>query len=197
MRSTRITGLVAPESAAEETGLVGCGPARGFFLGDGFTVFVGGSMFLLPGGCPNVLESLDPVHRVLVRNGLLASQLSRRPRAEGRLEREIATDLWQIDATCLVLADGTEVWVVDVIDDHSRYLLAAEAGPAATGDPGAGCLRTGCQPLRAARRVLSDNGLIFTGSGWFHAIGRVVVGSGCWRLLLMDWSRRLLRRMRV
>ncbi len=39
-----------------------------------------------------------------------------------------------IDATEIVCVDDTKASVVNLIDDHSRYLLAAIAGPAATGD---------------------------------------------------------------
>ena len=78
--------------------------------------------------------AISTIHQVLVRNGLVAVRPPRRGKADKRFEREIANDLWQIDATRVVLADDAEVWVVDVIDDHSRYLLAAEAGPVATGD---------------------------------------------------------------
>ena len=72
-------------------------------------------------------------------------------------------DLWQIDATRIVLADNTEVWVVDVIDDHSRYLLAAIAGPAATGDLAWDAFEIAASRYGLPRQVLSDNGLIFTG----------------------------------
>ena len=43
-------------------------------------------------------------------------------------------DLWQIDATKVHLQDGTEVWIVDTLDDHARYLLAAQACLGPTGE---------------------------------------------------------------
>jgi transposase InsO family protein len=107
--------------------------------------------------------AVSTVHQVLVRNGLVAPQPPRRPRADKRFEREIANDLWQIDATRVVLADNTEGWVVDVIDDHSRYLLAAIAGPGATGDLAWDTFELAASRYGLPRQVLSDNGLIFTG----------------------------------
>jgi hypothetical protein len=77
---------------------------------------------------------VSTVHDVLVRNGLVATGPRRRPKADQRFEREIANDLSQIDATEIVCVDDTKASVVDLIDDHSRYLLAAIAGPAATGE---------------------------------------------------------------
>ena len=47
--------------------------------------------------------------------------------AHQAFEREVPNDLWQIDATRVHLAEGTEVWVLDALDDHARFLLAARA----------------------------------------------------------------------
>ncbi len=55
------------------------------------------------------------------------------------------------------------MWVVDVIDDHSRFLLAAIAGPAATGDLAWDTFEIAASRYGLPRQVLSDNGLIFTG----------------------------------
>ena len=107
--------------------------------------------------------AVSTIHQVLVRNGLVAARPPRRQKAAKRFEREIANDLWQIDATRVLLADDTEVWVVDVIDDHSRYLLAAVAGRAATGDLAWDTFELAASRYGLPRQVLSDNGLIFTG----------------------------------
>jgi transposase InsO family protein len=107
--------------------------------------------------------AISTVHQVLVRNGLVAAQPPRRPRADQRFERDIANDLWQIDATQIPLGDGTKGWVVDLIDDHSRYLLAALAGPAATGELAWDAFEIAASRYGLPRQVLSDNGLCFTG----------------------------------
>lgn len=107
--------------------------------------------------------AISTTHQVLIRNGLVAVEPPRRTRADKRFERDIANDLWQIDATRVVLVDDTETWVVDLIDDHSRYLLAAIAGPRATGDLAWDAFETAASRYGLPRQVLSDNGLIFTG----------------------------------
>lgn len=107
--------------------------------------------------------AVSTVHQVLVRNGLVAVQPPRRPRADKRFEREIANDLWQIDATEIVCVDDTKVSVMDLIDDHSRYLLAAIAGPAATGELAWDAFELAASRYGLPRQVLSDNGLCFTG----------------------------------
>jgi hypothetical protein len=39
----------------------------------------------------------------------------------------LPNDLWQIDATRVALAAREQAWMLDVVDDHGRYLLAAVA----------------------------------------------------------------------
>jgi transposase-like protein len=107
--------------------------------------------------------AVSTVHQVLVRNGLVATGPRRRPKADKRFEREIANDLWQIDATEIVSVEDTKASVVDLIDDHSRYLLAAIAGPAATGELAWDAFELAASRYGLPRQVLSDNGLCFTG----------------------------------
>jgi transposase InsO family protein len=103
------------------------------------------------------------IHRALKRNHLVAPQPPRRRKARKRFEREIANDLWQIDATQVALAEGKLGWVVDVLDDHARFLLAAVAVASPTGEAAWACFlaASGCYGL--PRQLLSDNGLSFTG----------------------------------
>jgi transposase InsO family protein len=107
--------------------------------------------------------AISTVHQVLVRNGLVAVRPPRRPKADKRFEREITNDLWQIDATEIVCADDTKTSVVDLIDDHSRYLLAALAGPSPTGELAWDAFELAASRYGLPRQVLSDNGLCFTG----------------------------------
>ena len=53
--------------------------------------------------------------------------------------------------------------MVDLIDDHSRYLLAAFAGAAATGELAWDAFEMTASRYRLPRQVLFDNGLCFTG----------------------------------
>ncbi|GBE20668.1 MAG TPA: helix-turn-helix domain-containing protein [Actinobacteria bacterium] len=94
--------------------------------------------------------AVSTIHQVLVRNGLVAARPPRRQKAAKRFEREIANDLWQIDATRVLLADDTEVWVVDVIDDHSRYSAGGCGRAGRHGGSGVGHLRACRVAVRAA-----------------------------------------------
>jgi len=77
--------------------------------------------------------AISTIHQALRRNGLVAAQRPRRERADRRFERPFANDLWQIDATQVTLAGGDAAWVVDCLDDHARFLLAALACESPTG----------------------------------------------------------------
>lgn len=107
--------------------------------------------------------AVSTVHQALRRNGLVADQPRRHRKANQRFEREISNDLWQIDATRILLADETPAWVVDMIDDHSRYLLSAIAGEKASTDLAWDVFEIAASRYGLPRQVLSDNGLTFTG----------------------------------
>lgn len=107
--------------------------------------------------------AVSTVHQTLRRNGLVAAQPRNKVKADKRFEREISNDLWQIDATRILLGDDTPAWVINLLDDHSRYLLAAMAGPAATTDMAWDTFEVAASRYGLPRQVLSDNGLAFTG----------------------------------
>src|SRR5438093_2840183 len=78
--------------------------------------------------------AVSTIDQALKRNHLIAPQPPRQRKANKRFERALCNDLWQIDATKVKLADQTTAWVVDRLDDHARFLLAALACPSPTGD---------------------------------------------------------------
>jgi transposase InsO family protein len=107
--------------------------------------------------------AVSTIHQALKRNYLVAPQPPRRPRASKRFEREVSNDLWQIDATRVLLADETPVWVVDLVDDHARLLLAALACASPTSEAAWAALSAAAALYGLPRQLLSDNGACFTG----------------------------------
>lgn len=69
---------------------------------------------------------------ILRRRGLIDPQEAAKHRPYQRFERGAPNELWQIDFKGpLHLLDGTTVYPLTVLDDHSRYLLAVRLCPAA------------------------------------------------------------------
>ena len=110
-----------------------------------------------------VSPAVSTVHQVLKRNYLVAPQPPRRLRARKRFEREVSNDLWQIDATRVLLGDQSPVWVVDLVDDHARFLLAAVACASPTSEAAWAGFMAAASKHGLPRQLLSDNGTCFTG----------------------------------
>jgi transposase InsO family protein len=107
--------------------------------------------------------AISTVHQVLCRNHLVSPRPPHRRKALKRFEREVPNDLWQIDATQVLLADGKAAWIVDCLDDHARFLLSAIACESPSGDAAWDCFTSAATEHGLPRQLLSDNGSIFTG----------------------------------
>ena len=111
-----------------------------------------------------VVPSVSAIHRALVRRGMVVPQPDKRPKSSyRRFEWPRPNDAWQIDATCWALADGQEVWIMDVLDDHSRVLVAARVAAGPTAKAAWDAFSHAVADWGLPARVMSDNGLCFTG----------------------------------
>jgi transposase InsO family protein len=81
-----------------------------------------------------VAPAISSTHEAPVRNHLVVLRPPRPKPATIRFERPSPNDLWQIDATEVVLASGKPAWVLDVIDDHAHFCLAARVASSPTGE---------------------------------------------------------------
>jgi len=110
------------------------------------------------------VPSARTVHRILVRRGLVVAQPDKRPKSSWRrFEWPRPNDAWQIDATAWALADGTAVWIMDILDDHSRVLAAARVADGPTAAAAWDAFSHAVVDWGLPARVMSDNGLCFTG----------------------------------
>jgi len=110
------------------------------------------------------LPSPRTVHRVLVRNGLVTPQPNKRPRSSWhRFEYDQPNGCWQIDATEWQLRSGRTIWIMDILDDHSRYYAATDAIVTATATAAWTTFCHAAAECGLPAKVLSDNGLCFTG----------------------------------
>lgn len=112
------------------------------------------------------LPAASTVHRVLERHGeVLGARTGRE--ADGaalrRFRAKAPNLLWQIDAWKYVLDTGQLVWVLDVLDDFSRFLLGCRVVPAVTTEAAWELLRDLVAAYGLPAALLSDNDLAFTG----------------------------------
>ena len=65
--------------------------------------------------------AVSTIWRILTRRGFVTPQPQKRPKSSFiRFEAEMPNERWQAEVTHWELADGTEVEILNVIDDHSR-----------------------------------------------------------------------------
>ena len=109
------------------------------------------------------VPSVSSIWRVLSRRGFVEPQPHKRPRSSyARFEAELPNECWQADTTHWHLADGTDIEILNVVDDHSRLLVASVAFVRTkTTDVLATFRRAGAEHGYPAA-LLTDNGAIFT-----------------------------------
>lgn len=113
------------------------------------------------------LPAISTVQQALARRGVgpLRPAPSKQRDPGREFAREHSNELWQIDGSQYRLANGREYWVVDIVDDCSRFCVAAVVGPALTGLLAWRAFRTAVAAYGLPAQLLSDNGLCFTGRG--------------------------------
>jgi transposase InsO family protein len=109
------------------------------------------------------VPALSSIHRALVRRGLVVAQPHKAPSTKGhRFEYPLPNGAWQIDATCWALTSKREVWIMDIIDDHSRLMVSSLACHGPTSEAAWTALCDGIARYGLPARVMSDNGACFT-----------------------------------
>ncbi|WP_337822039.1 integrase core domain-containing protein [Amycolatopsis sp. A1MSW2902] len=103
------------------------------------------------------------INRILARAGLLEGNPRKRLKASlRRFAYARPRDCYQIDATEVVLADGTKAVVFDVLDDCTRLLVACHAALSETSAAAVAAVTAAADAYGAPGIVLSDNGSAFT-----------------------------------
>ena len=114
------------------------------------------------------------IWRVLKARGFIVADPSKRPKRSGRrFSADRANECWQLDDTAWELADGTEVKILNVIDDHSRLLVASAALERCTGTAALAVIAAAAATLGWPSWFLSDNAKAFreTLAGALGAMG--------------------------
>jgi transposase InsO family protein len=107
--------------------------------------------------------STSTIRRILHQHGLIVAQPRKRPRSSyTRFEAAQPNETWQSDATHWRLEDGTEVEILNWLDDHARYLLSCTAHQAVSGDDVVAVFLQTVDEHGPPASTLTDNARIYT-----------------------------------
>lgn len=107
--------------------------------------------------------STSTIRRILHTAGLIQPEPRKRPRSSYRLfEADQPNECWQSDFTHWHLADGTDVEILNWLDDHSRYLIRCTAHTRVTGDIVVTEFLHASNEHGLPASTLTDNGRVYT-----------------------------------
>jgi transposase InsO family protein len=107
--------------------------------------------------------STSTIRRILHTAGLITAEPRKRPRSSyRRFAAAQPNECWQSDFTHWRLADGTDVEILNWLDDHSRYLLGCTAHTPVTGDIVTTAFLTTADEHGFPASTLTDNGRVYT-----------------------------------
>jgi len=110
------------------------------------------------------VPSVATIWRTLHRAGLITAQPQKRPRSSfKRFEAELPNEMWQADATHWLLADGSEVEILNLIDDHSRLVVASVTFQTIKAADVVQVFYEAAQAYGYPAAWLSDNAAVFSG----------------------------------
>jgi transposase InsO family protein len=108
--------------------------------------------------------AVSTIWRVLVRRGFVTPQPHKRPKSSFvRFEADQPNERWQLDTTHWALADGTDVEILNQLDDHSRLIVGSDVRRVFKATDVLDCFRQATARHGLPAQMLSDNGAVFTG----------------------------------
>ncbi|OBG27505.1 IS481 family transposase [Mycobacterium sp. 852002-51057_SCH5723018] len=109
------------------------------------------------------VPSTSTIRRVLGHHGLITPQPRKRPKSSyHRFQAEQPNQCWQSDFTHWTLADGTDVEILNWLDDHSRYLLACIAYRRVGGADVVATFTVTASRFGLPKATLTDHGSVYT-----------------------------------
>ena len=109
------------------------------------------------------VPSTSTIRRILHAAGLVVPEPRKRPRSSWiRFEAAAPNEVWQSDFTHWRLADGSEVEIINWLDDHSRYLLGCTVFRRVAGDDVVATFTAAGEAHGWPAATLTDNGAVYT-----------------------------------
>ena len=116
-------------------------------------------------GTTERVPAVSTIWRILSRHGLITPQPHKRPRSSFiRFEAQLPNELWQTDATHWMLAGERTVEILNMIDDHSRLVVASVAFDTVKAADVVGVFHDAAQRCGYPAALLTDNAAVFSGS---------------------------------
>jgi transposase InsO family protein len=110
------------------------------------------------------VPAVSTIWRILTRRGFITPQPRKRPRSSWhRFAAEQPNERWQADTTHWQLADGTDVEILNILDDHSRLALTTMPRRTITGPDVLHAFQDAFLRWGIPASVLTDNAAVFTG----------------------------------
>ncbi|QEO08791.1 IS481 family transposase [Protaetiibacter larvae] len=111
----------------------------------------------------HAVPSTATIRRIITRAGLVTPEPRKRPKNSFvRFEAAQPNGTWQSDFTHWHLADGTDIEILNWLDDHSRYLLGCTAIGRVTGDDVIVDFLRLIDTYGPPATTLTDNGSVYT-----------------------------------
>jgi transposase InsO family protein len=109
------------------------------------------------------VPSTSTIRRILHTAGLVTPEPRKRPKSSYlRFAAAQPNETWQSDFTHWRLADGTDIEILNWLDDHSRYLLSCTAHRPVTGDDVVTTFLAITDEHGIPASTLTDNGRVYT-----------------------------------
>ena len=107
--------------------------------------------------------STSTIRRILHTAGLIIPEPRKRPRSSYiRFQAAQPNETWQSDFTHWRLADGTDIEILNWLDDHSRFLISCTAHLPVTGDSVVNTFLNAIDQHGIPASTLTDNGRVYT-----------------------------------
>jgi len=107
--------------------------------------------------------STSTIRRILHGEGLVAPEPKKRPRSSYvRFEAAQPNETWQSDSTHWRLADGSDVEILNCLDDHSRYLISCTAHQPVSGETVVASFLDAASRYGPPASTLTDNASVYT-----------------------------------